>query len=394
VYQHSIFPKHLTIIGMGLLGSSLARAIKHAHPQMCITSCNREQATGHRALELGFANFATSNPEEAVGKADMVMISTPLSAYEQIIPRIAPHLKEGAVVTDMGSVKGKVAGWFKQYLSEAHYPLSVPGHPIAGSEKSGIEAGSEDMFKGKKVILTPTIYTRREAVDRVSSLWGAAGAHVQEMDADIHDNIYAYVSHAVQFIISTAMTSVPCNNALFRESPSYRLFWRIAGSDPQMWEDICRTNHLAINRALKAFILRMESFIHLLKDERYGTVRLLIQQSQMVRERLPHGTEVIPSFIEHSTLFAESVACTLLASVSVHELHYAGSGFRDVTQIIMQAPLPSNMQIQEKKPELVDILEDFIAACKITQQQIERNTSDELRTLLENAQNTYQSLSV
>jgi len=234
---------NVTIIGVGLIGGSLARVMKTGKLAGTITGAGRSKATLEEALGLG--DRIAENLGEAVEGADLVVLATPVATFEAIAREIGPRMKEGAIVTDVGSVKGRFVKALEKLLPKnIRY---VPGHPIAGKEKSGVSESTEVLFQGARWILTPTERTDPEALAAVETLCRAAGAQVRRMDADLHDRVFAAVSHlphvaAYAMVCTVAELNTGSEEYIDFSGGGFRDFTRIAASSPEMWRDICLLN--------------------------------------------------------------------------------------------------------------------------------------------------------
>ena len=247
----------VALIGVGLIGSSLARVLRRDSPQTTIVACARSTETLDVVQRLGLADETGNDPAVAVAGADLVVIATPLSAYADIGRRIAPALREGAIVTDVGSVKGAAIAALRPELpSRIHF---VPGHPVAGTEHSGPEAGFAELFQDRWCILTPLPGTAPEAVARVTALWEGAGMRVVTMEAEHHDKVLAVTSHLPHLIAYTIVgTATELGQDLQSEvvafsAGGFRDFTRIAASDPVMWRDVFLANREAVLELLQRF---------------------------------------------------------------------------------------------------------------------------------------------
>jgi cyclohexadieny/prephenate dehydrogenase len=247
----------VALIGIGLIGSSLARVLRRDSPQTKIVACARRAETLAAAARLGLADETTDDPARAAEGADLVVVATPLSAYAGIGQRIGPALEPGAIVTDVGSVKEAVIRDLAPHLPPGvHF---VPGHPVAGTEHSGPEAGFAELFRDRWCILIPLPQTPPEAVGRVGAIWEQAGMRVVTMSAGHHDRVLAMTSHLPHLIAYTIVgTATNLEESLKSEviefsASGFRDFTRIAASDPVMWRDIFLNNREAVLDVLQRF---------------------------------------------------------------------------------------------------------------------------------------------
>jgi len=240
----------IAFIGIGHIGSSLARVIRRDKLANHIVASARTRATLEKALTLGIADSITPDPAEAADGADLVILCTPVGAYGGIAAAIAPRLKPGAIVSDVGSVKLAVVNAVQPHLpAGVHF---VPTHPVAGTENSGPESGFETLFEGRWVILTPPAGTDEAAVAKVEALWRATGCLIERMDAAHHDKVLAITSHVPHLIAYTIVGTASdleehTKAEVIKFSASgFRDFTRIAASDPVMWRDIFLNNREAV----------------------------------------------------------------------------------------------------------------------------------------------------
>ena len=247
----------VALIGLGLVNSSLARVLRNKAPATQIVGCARSQATIDKATELGFVDRVTLDPAEAVEGCDLVVLGSPVGTFAPLAAKIGPHLAEGAVLTDVGSVKKAVFAAVSPHVPPGVH--LIPGHPVAGTEHSGPEAGFAEMFEGRWCILTPPPDADPAAVERVVALWRMAGMSVELMSADHHDAVLAITSHLPHLIAYNIVGTVTDLEEETREevfkyaAAGFRDFTRIAASDPVMWRDIFLTNREAVLEMLGRF---------------------------------------------------------------------------------------------------------------------------------------------
>nr|ADI23473.1 prephenate dehydrogenase [uncultured nuHF1 cluster bacterium HF0770_35I22] len=247
----------ISLIGIGLIGSSLARVIRQKRLAKEISISTRSAKTLNRARELNLGDSYSTNPAESVNGADFVIICVPLGAVKSIAQKISLSLKPGTIISDVGSSKQAVIKDMKPYLPKGvHF---VPGHPVAGTEHSGPDAGSSMLFKDRWAILTPLEETSTYAIQKVQAFWQECGSMVEIMDAEHHDHVLAITSHLPQLIAycivdtATNLEEDLQGEVIKFSAAGFRDFTRLAASDPIMWRDICLKNREAILDVLSQF---------------------------------------------------------------------------------------------------------------------------------------------
>ncbi len=254
--------QRLTIIGVGLIGGSLARALKAADYCVEVVGCGRNVDSLRRGVELGVIDRFETDIPSAVSGADMVVLAAPVGSLEALFAQVVPHLDEGAVLTDVGSTKGSVVASAQAACGQVPNRF-VPGHPIAGSERSGVEAADASLYRNRRVILTPLVHTAADAIDKVEAMWAAAGAVVESMGVEHHDQVLAATSHLphlLAYALVDALAELDDKAEVFRYAAGgFRDFTRIASSDPRMWHDICLHNREALLGVLKHFAHHLDA---------------------------------------------------------------------------------------------------------------------------------------
>jgi len=247
----------VALIGIGLIGSSLARVIRQEKLAKTIIVNTRSAETLSRARELNLGDEYYTSAIEAVQDADLVIVCVPVGAAGRVAAEIGPALKAGAIVTDVGSTKRSVIEQMKPELPDTvHF---VPGHPLAGTEHSGPDAGFADLFRNRWCILTPIGRADEEAIEKLTLFWEGCGSRVDKMDADHHDMVLAIVSHLPHIIafniVGTAddLETVTKSEVIKYSASGFRDFTRLAASDPTMWRDVCLHNKDAILEMLARF---------------------------------------------------------------------------------------------------------------------------------------------
>jgi cyclohexadieny/prephenate dehydrogenase len=304
--------ERIALIGIGLIGSSLARIIRREGLAEHVAISTRSAETLARAEELLLGDTYHIDPADAVRDADLVIVSVPVGASGAVAEAIGPALRPGAILTDAGSTKSSVIADMKPFVPDnVHF---IPGHPIAGTERSGPDAGFADLFDNRWLILTPIPGTDEAAVARLREFWEACGSNVDTMDAGHHDLVLAIVSHLPHIIayniVGTAddLESVTKSEVIKYSASGFRDFTRLAASDPTMWRDVCLANREAILEMLARF---SEDLASLQRAIRWGDGEQLFDlftRTRAIRKSIiDAGQEVdVPDFgrqvVEHHDL--------------------------------------------------------------------------------------------
>ncbi len=256
----------LAVIGVGLIGGSLALALKEVGAVGHVVGVGRGLANLETALRLGVVDSFTQSLAEGVADADVVFLATPVQSLGTVAEQAMPHLKPGAILTDGGSVKQAVIDAIEPHLrDDVHF---VPGHPIAGTENSGAEAAFAELYRDRRCILTPTRRTSEEAIESIRRMWQLVGSQVVMMEVDKHDRVLAAISHLPHMVAYALVNAVGAydrygENILEYSAGGFRDFTRIASSDPTMWRDIALTNRDALVEMMGQF----ETFFAELKED-------------------------------------------------------------------------------------------------------------------------------
>ncbi len=282
--------ERVALIGIGLIGSSLARVIKAKGLARHVVVSTRRPETLKTAQSLGLGDSYVLDPATAAAGADLVVICTPLGAYEAIGKAIGPVLKPGAIVSDVGSTKLSVIRALKPHLSAGVH--LVPGHPIAGTEHSGPEAGFAELFIDRWCVLTPEPGTDLDAIRRVVALWEAAGMNVETMDPAHHDRVLAITSHLPHLIAYTIVgTATDLEGHLQQEvikfsAGGFRDFTRIAASDPVMWRDIFLNNKEAVLEVLGRFTEDLTALQRAIRWGEGDKLEAVFQRTRAIRRSI------------------------------------------------------------------------------------------------------------
>ena len=277
----------VAIIGMGLIGSSLARAVRETMPTVRLTVTDGDAAVRDRVRALALADDVTDNAGAAVVDAELVILAVPVGAMAAVAAEIAAELAPGAIISDVGSVKARVLADLSAALPGV---AIVPGHPVAGTEKSGPDAGFASLFKDRWCILTPAVENADS--DKVAAFWTRLGAKVELMDAQHHDRVLAVTSHLPHLIaysiVGTAsdLESVTRSEVIKYSAGGFRDFTRIAASDPVMWRDVFLNNREAVLETLGRFT---EDLVALQRAIRWGegeTLEALFTRTRAIRRSI------------------------------------------------------------------------------------------------------------
>jgi len=280
------------IFGVGLIGGSVALALKkQANAPLCV-GFGRSQASLAQALALNIIDEATTDIAAAMHDADMVLIAAPVAQTKKILQNIQPHLNTKTIITDAGSTKTDILAIAKDVLGEQSKQF-IGGHPIAGAEKSGPTAAMDNLYMAKNVVLTPSPENSQSDIQQVSQLWVSCGAKVIEMTAEKHDGIFATVSHlphVLAFALVEDMVSRDNSDELFEFAASgFRDFTRIAGSSPEMWRDISFANRTALLDEITSFEQALAKLKKTLAAEDSEGLQALFERASKARNDWAHN---------------------------------------------------------------------------------------------------------
>jgi prephenate dehydrogenase len=278
----------IVIFGVGLIGGSVALALRRAKAVHEVVGFGRSHQTLQEAIKLGILDRIGVEPTAEVKDADIVLLATPVGQMADIFNRIAPHLGKHTLVTDGGSTKGDVVAYARANLG-SKISQFVPAHPIAGGEKSGASAALPDLYAGKKVVLTPLPENSRESVSRVRKIWELCGADVSELTPEQHDEVFAAVSHLphlLSFALVHDLSRRENRDVLLSFAASgFRDFTRIAASSPEMWRDICLANREALLKELRQYADELYVLHQALEEEDSATLEKIFTEARNVRSQ-------------------------------------------------------------------------------------------------------------
>jgi prephenate dehydrogenase len=284
--------QQVAIIGVGLIGGSLGMILKRKGLASQIVGVGRRVENLKTAVEMGAIDRYVADPKEGVQGADLVVLATPVDTYERHLKEWAACLKPGAIVTDVGSVKGELVIRSERMLpAAAHF---VGAHPIAGKEKTGVAAGSDQLFAGARCILTPTNQTNRQALEQVRQMWQETGSVVLTMDPHLHDQILGAVSHlphVAAFALMNALidirAQVPGLDLADHSGGGLRDTTRIAASSPEMWRDIFLWNRDNLVAFIESYERSLGELKRLIRDGDAAGIEKALEQAKQEREKFP-----------------------------------------------------------------------------------------------------------
>lgn len=280
--------KRLAILGLGLIGGSLALAARKAKIAQEIIGYGRSEKNLLQAQQLGAIDHYSLSVTAAVKDADIVVIAVPVNAIKSLLQSIKSELKADAILTDVGSVKQSIMKDVEEVFGK-DYSQFVPAHPIAGSEKSGIAAAQADLFVKHKVVITPMTQTSSQACAAVRLLWAATGADVVEMSAQRHDDYLALTSHLPHLLaysfMDTLAASVEVQAMLHYAAGGFRDFTRLAASDPVMWHDIFMANKTALLQQLESFCQQVEKLTAAIAQNDSAKLLGVLQSAKNLRDQ-------------------------------------------------------------------------------------------------------------
>lgn len=279
----------LAIIGVGLIGSSLALGLKQAKAVGHVVGYGRNQTNLQKGIELGVIDSYCDSVAEAVKDADVVVVAVPLGMMQSIFEQMSSVISSKTIVTDVGSTKGSVIEAARAGLGR-RLSQFVPGHPIAGSEKSGVEAGVADLYQNRKVILTPLQENSQSSIDKISDMWQQCGAHIEFLSVIHHDKVLAATSHLphlLAFSMVTYLSGLNDHDEIFKYAAGgFRDFTRIASSDSVMWRDVCLANGDALIELIDGYKKELDEVAQAIKHEDADKLLELFGKAKLERDIL------------------------------------------------------------------------------------------------------------
>lgn len=390
----------LALIGTGLMGGSLGLALRRAKAVDYIVGCSRNTATLEVAQAHGCIDEGFTSPADAVRDADIVVITSPLSSYSTIAKAIAPALKPDAIVTDAGSVKYGPTQDVLAHFNERQKALFVPGHPIAGTEKSGPEAAFANLYEGKRVILTPLEFTSGDAVVSVAELWQRTGAYIDMLEIKHHDVMYAEISHNIQlmsFVYGALLSTQPeALRAIQQDDVVMQASTRLSGSNYWMWHDIFYANAENMLQTHETSVARLQSLLIALRTHGYEAIHPRIEQAAENRKRifskfLFNELQLITPLPPCTYALLMCIATAAMEAVVEENYAYAvGSGFRDMVASLVLSY--HGHSIFKNVDAVCSVLEDYIAQLRKTAQAVSARDDATIKHIVEQSNTAYAAI--
>lgn len=277
----------VTVIGVGLIGGSIARAMKKHHLCNEIVGYSRRENEVKKAISLGVIDTYETSVAEAVKDADLIIVAVPMGAFESMFRQMAGSINVDTIITDVGSAKASVIDAALKGFKTLPSGL-VPAHPIAGTEKSGVEASFDSLFENRCTIVTPTEVSSSQAIESITKLWQAIGAEVVCMTPEHHDQVLAATSHLphiLAFSLVDTLSQMQEHSEIFQfAAGGFRDFTRIASSDPTMWRDICLNNKNAILSVLKQYEEQLKKLENAIDEENGVEIEKIFDNAKLARD--------------------------------------------------------------------------------------------------------------
>lgn len=286
-YQRPL-TNRVTILGLGLIGGSWALALKRAGAVSEIVAWGRDQQRLDKAVEMGVVDSATTDMAAAVAESDVIVIATPLGTMSDVFNQLVPLVSKNVVITDVGSAKARLVELARETLGES-FPRFVPGHPVAGAERSGFEASKADLYENRRVVLTPVSDTNADALSLVEQLWSCCGAELVTMEPQTHDDVLALTSHlphAIAYLLVDLLVQQGGEDSRKFAAGGFYDITRIASSSPEMWRDIFNDNKDSVVALLDHYIDGLEKFKLAIAEDDNDSLMKVMQRAKSTRDSL------------------------------------------------------------------------------------------------------------
>lgn len=288
IKRQQILANRVTILGLGLIGGSWALALKRAGAVSEIVAWGRDQQRLDKAVEMGVVDSATTDMAIAVAESDVIVIATPLGTMSDVFRQLVPLVSKNAVITDVGSAKARLIELAREILGES-FPRFVPGHPVAGAERSGFEASKADLYENRRVVLTPVSDTNADALSLVEQLWSCCGAELVTMEPQRHDDVLALTSHlphAIAYLLVDLLVQQGGEDSRKFAAGGFYDITRIASSSPEMWRDIFNDNKDSVVALLDHYIDGLEKFKLAIAEDDNDSLMKVMQRAKSTRDSL------------------------------------------------------------------------------------------------------------
>ena len=368
----------VAIIGLGLIGSSLAEDIYTRKLAVRIIGFDNNPLAGEALMPKHFIQEFHTRLAEVSGPVDLVIISTPPKFFDEVAHKLSPLLKEGTIVIDTGSIKESAIATIAPHIPPT--ALFIPAHPITGSERSGVGAGEANLFENRRVILTPEADALPAALDLVIHFWEKLGAKCEVMSAERHDLIYAYMSHLPHLVAYAASGTVAAFGK--KHGAEMKQFLRIGGSSPELWCDICLANESHLSGALEYYLTVLNHVIAELKaGDGLGEVSKG-KETEVVAHLLPR---IAASCLVSAVTLSEKREDVKLA-------RYAGRGFADLTAPLQSPPEADIERISHAWKQVAAVMSDFESRLRALALALKEKDHDGLLVLMQQAQDAWRKL--
>ncbi|MFO0388818.1 MAG: prephenate dehydrogenase [Alphaproteobacteria bacterium] len=357
--------ERIAIIGLGLIGSSIARAAREHKLANTIVGCDKNHTALAYAQAHHFVDVISHEPEEAVAQSELVILATPPSTFEHITKFIAPALRHGAIVMDTASVKRTAIQFIHGHLPEHVY--FIPAHPIAGSEQSGVSAGRADLFSKRYVIVTPDAPEMSESLQKITAFWKGMGAKIEGMPADMHDMIYAYVSHLPHLLAYAARLTLHTS----ANAPQLQTFLRLSNSNPDLWSELFYLNQDNILTALNRYV--------------DATNHVLYELEQAPDDAPQNDNEDIARTLLFPRIAAACLITTAMEAerkAGVPFARFAGQGFADFVSPASAPPDADIENISGHSKQVAALIRDYNRRLALVHDLLARNQYKELSQVL------------
>lgn len=370
--------ERIAIIGLGLIGSSLAQDIRQHKLASHIIGFDNNPLAGEVLGAQGAIDEFHTKLAETSAPVDLVIISTPPKFFNEVAQKLSPLLKEGTLVMDTGSIKESTIATVSPHIPPT--ALFIPAHPITGSEKSGVGTGEKDLFKDRRVILTPEADALPAALDLAIHFWEALGSRCEVMSAEKHDLIYAYMSHLPHLVAYAASGTL----ATFTQAlpDALKPFLRIGGSSPDLWCDIALANQPHLSGALEFYLTILN---HLIAELKAGE-----QMGESSEGSTEEATLVLFPRIAASCLVSAVTLCEKREETKL--ARYAGQGFADLTSPLQTPPEGDIERISHAYHETATVLADFERRLRALAVAAKEQNHDTLLALMQEAQKEWRGL--